>query len=244
VTDVTDVTEHGTMTSSSSAHSAAGAGAAAAVAHQFDDAEQQREAATLGMWCFLATEVLFFGALFLGYTVYRYSYPAAFIEGSHHLLDWLGAVNTFVLLTSSLTMAMAVRAAQLPDRVRLVRFLLATIALGAAFLGIKLIEYGIEWHHGLVPGLHWTYVPAPQTTDGIDPTKVELFMVFYFVMTGLHATHMIAGIGVMTYATVQARRGRYTGEGANMNFVEMAGLYWHFVDIVWIFLFPLLYLIR
>jgi len=207
----------------------------AALAEQFDDVEQQHDAASLGMWLFLATEVMFFGGLFASYTIFRSRYDLAFIEGSHHLNVTLGSINTVILLASSFTMALAVRSAQLGRRRTLIVFLLATIVLGLAFLGIKLSgEYYRDWIEGTVPGLHWSYQSprAPQ---------VELFMCFYFFMTALHATHMIVGFGIMAVLIIMAARGQISAERCNP--VEMAGLYWHFVDIIWIFLFPLLYLV-
>lgn len=205
-----------------------------AFAHQFDDAEQQHEAATLGMWVFLLTEVMFFGGLFAGYTVYRNLYPEAFAEASHHLDTLLGAVNTGVLISSSLTMAMAVHAAQLGKRRQLVGFLAATIALGSVFLGIKAVEYSDKFHHHLVPWLNFSF-------PGSQAQQAQLFYCFYFFMTGMHALHMVIGIGIMLVLASRARRGWYSAERYAQ--VEMSGLYWHFVDIVWVFLFPLLYLI-
>jgi cytochrome c oxidase subunit 3 len=202
------------------------------LAHHFHDLEQQHEAAVLGMWSFLATEVLFFGGLILGYTDYRLCYPDAWVSGSHHLKEWAGAINTGVLLCSSLTMALAVRSAQLKRPRHTTGYLLGTIALGVCFLGIKAIEYHLEWEEGLVPRFNFNPKYEPH---------IELFMTFYFLMTALHATHMIVGIGVVSFVARNAWKGRYVG---NPNWVENAGLYWHFVDIVWIFLFPLLYLIR
>ncbi len=206
-----------------------------APAHQFEDLEQQHEAASLGMWVFLATEVMFFGGLFAGYTIYRKLYQPGFIEGSHLLNVTIGAINTVVLICSSLTMALAVRAAQLGKRKAIVTFLLLTMALGLAFVVIKLT---LEWHHdyleGFAPGLNFTF-------SGPHAKAVELFFCFYFLMTGVHALHMVIGLGVLSVLVVQAWRGRYGP--LHYNAVETAGLYWHFVDIVWIFLFPLLYLI-
>jgi cytochrome c oxidase subunit III len=205
------------------------------VAHQFDDAAQQKEAATLGMWLFLATEVMFFGGLFTGYTVYRAQYPDVWVQASHHLDVVLGGINTLVLLTSSLTMALAVRSAQVDDRRQLVRYLLFTMALGAVFLGIKAVEY----HHKFVDHL----VPGPDFASHDPSAKpLQLFFSFYFAMTGMHALHMVIGLGLMTVLVIMARRGRFSSQYYNP--VEMGGLYWHFVDIVWIFLYPLLYLIK
>ena len=213
----------------------ADAHAATAVAHQFEDQEQQHEAASLGMWVFLATEVMFFGGLFAGYTIYRNLYTIGFSEGSHMLNVTIGALNTAVLICSSLTMALAVRSAQLGRRKALVTFLLMTMALGLAFVLIKLM---FEWHHdylqGLVPGLAFTF-------GGPNPKAVELFFCFYFLLTGVHALHMLVGIGVLSVLLVEAWKGLFGPE--RYNAIETAGLYWHFVDIIWIFLFPLLYLI-
>jgi cytochrome c oxidase subunit 3 len=212
------------------------------VAHHFDDAAQQHHAATLGMWAFLATEILFFGALLTCYGVYRFDYPEPFRIGSHHLKEWAGAINTAVLLCSSLAMALAVRAAQLHRRRDLIRFLLATIVLGAMFLGIKAIEYTLEYRDHLVPNLNFHFEETLEPGHIPNGPKVELFMTFYFILTGLHALHMTIGLGLMVILILMARRGRF--DVGNVNLVEMSGLYWHFVDLVWIFLFPLLYLIR
>jgi cytochrome c oxidase subunit III len=207
---------------------------AAPLAHHFDDLEQQHDAAHLGMWAFLVTEVMFFGGLFLGYTVYRYWYPEAFAAGSHHLDVGLGAINTAVLICSSLTMALAVHAAQVGRRGALVGFMIATIVLGSAFLGIKGVEYAEKYTHHLMPGRGFTW-------EGGDAHQVRIFYSFYFAMTGLHAFHMIVGIVILAMLARRAARGAYTPE--HHTWVEMTGLYWHFVDVVWIFLFPLLYLI-
>jgi cytochrome c oxidase subunit 3 len=208
---------------------------APAVAHHFDDAEQQREAATLGMWVFLATEVMFFGGLFTAYVAYRALYPDAFGHASDHLDVRLGTTNTAVLITSSLTMALAVRAAQVGEApARIVRWLAATMALGSTFLVIKLFEYAHKFREGLLPGPTFTYA-------GPDARQAELFFSLYFGMTGLHAVHMVIGLGLLGWLVREARRGRF-GPAFHTP-VENCGLYWHFVDIVWIFLFPLLYLV-
>ena len=205
-----------------------------AVAHQFDDAAQQREAGLLGMWTFLATEVLFFGGLFTGYAVYRHAYPEAFRIGSHFLNLPLGTVNTAVLIFSSLTMALGVHAAQTGRRRSLILLLAATLVLGAAFLGIKFVEYHHKFTEQLVPGPHFGY-------HGPHRAEVQLFLSFYFAMTGMHALHMIVGLALLAVLVEKARRGRFTR--AYHAPVVVIGLYWHFVDIVWIFLYPLLYLI-
>ena len=205
---------------------------------QFDDVEQQHDAAKLGMWIFLATEVLFFGGLMLSYAVYRGMYPLEFGEASHHLAFQLGAINTAVLLCSSLSMALAVHAAQTGRRGRVVALLLLTIGFAIVFLAIKGTEYHNDYREGLIPGAWFSYVsPSP----AIDARKVELFFYLYFAMTALHAVHMLVGIGVLSVLAVLTWRRRYSAE--NYTAIEMAGLYWHFVDVVWIFLFPMLYLI-
>ena len=207
----------------------------AAHQHQFDSAEQQRDATTLGMWVFLVTEILFFGGLFLAYSIYRFSYPAAFLSASASL-DWkLGALNTGVLIGSSLTMALAVQGAQLGKRRMQVIFLILTILLGATFLGVKAVEYADKFEHHHVPG------PSFHFEEGPDPVHAQLFFSLYFAMTGMHAVHMVIGIGLLTWLIVLASKGRFSARYYNP--VEVVGLYWHFVDIVWIFLFPLLYLL-
>ena len=204
------------------------------LAHQFDDVEQQRRAVTLGMWAFLLNEIMFFGGLFLAYTIYRLLYPQAFHDGSHHLDVTLGTVNTVVLIASSLTMAMAVWSAERGKRRLLSGFLLATLALGLVFVGIKAVEYHDKWVHHLVPGPYFSW-------PGADAPHVQLFYSLYFAMTGFHALHMLVGFGLLTWLLIDAQRGRFGP--AYWAPVEIVGLYWHFVDIVWIFLFPLLYLI-
>ena len=205
-----------------------------ALAHQFDSLGQQTEAATLGMWVFLVTEVLFFGGLFVTYTVYRAFYPAAFAAASHELDILLGGINTAVLITSSLTMALAVHAAQLGHRRLLMIFLVVTMALGMVFLGIKAVEYYHKFAEHHVPGASFQFEREHQR-------HAQIFFSLYFIMTGLHAIHMIIGIGVLLVMWIWAWRGRITSDYAGP--IEISGLYWHFVDIVWIFLFPLLYLI-
>ena len=215
-----------------------------ALAHHFTDLDQQHESATLGMWAFLTTEIMFFGGLFAGYTVYRSLYLSAFEAGSRLLDIRLGAVNTAVLIGSSLTMALAVRAAQTNQRKALAVFLVLTMVLGATFLGIKSFEYAHKWEHSLVPGLR--FAPGAEDLAAIlhwraGVPQVQLFLCFYFFMTGMHALHMIIGLGILAVLLIQSLRGRFSAEYNSP--VEVTGLYWHFVDIVWIFLFPLLYLI-
>lgn len=203
-------------------------------AHHFTDMEQQREAGTLGMWAFLVTEVMFFGGLFVSYALYRSLYPEAFEAASLRLNVVMGAINTGVLICSSLTMVLAVRSAQLGHTKALVRYLAATMFLGSAFLVVKAFEYSHKVHEHLVPGASFNFA-------GPYGQQAELFFSLYFVMTGLHALHMIIGIGVLAVLLFQARRGRFTSEYFAP--IDATGLYWHFVDIVWIYLFPLLYLI-
>ena len=215
------------------AHAAAHA-APPELQHHFVDLEDQKTASTLGMWVFLVTEVLFFGGLFTAYVIYRATYRSAF-EGASNLLDIkLGAFNTAVLILSSLTMALAVWASAQGKKKLLILFLVLTIVLGAVFLGVKVIEYEQKFAHHEVPGPHFV-VP-----HGL-PRQTEMFFSLYFCMTGLHALHMIIGIGLLTWLVVKARKGAFSPRYNTP--VDMVGLYWHFVDIVWIFLFPLLYLL-
>jgi cytochrome c oxidase subunit III len=189
----------------------------------------------LGMWLFLASEVMFFGGLFTGYIVYRFLYPEAFAEASRHLDIFLGAVNTVILLTSSLTMALAVNAIQRGNRRLLMVFLVATMLLGTVFLGIKGWEYVHKFEEGLYPGGVFVF-PGPYAREA------RLFFSLYFSMTGLHAIHMIGGILFMGLLVILAWRGKFSQH--RYDTIELTGLYWHFVDIIWIFLFPLLYLIE
>jgi cytochrome c oxidase subunit 3 len=207
--------------------------------HHYSSLEHQQETTTWGMWVFLATEVMVFGALFTGYTVYRLNYSASFEAASAKLYLPIGAINTVVLLTSSLTMAMAVVYARLGHRRAITLCLLATTLLGVLFLGLKAVEYYIDYREHLVPGL--AFDPAEWTADGVHPGKVQLFLMFYYCMTGLHAVHLVIGIGIIGILAFFAARGRFTAQYNSP--VEMWGLYWHFVDIVWIFLLPLLYLV-
>jgi cytochrome c oxidase subunit III len=206
------------------------------VAHHFDDWEQQYDSCVLGMWAFLVSEVMFFGGLFATYMVYRLKFPLAFDHASEHLDIFLGGFNTFALLTSSLTMALAVRAAHLGKSRQVGLFIGLTMALGILFLGIKGLEYYHKYEDGLAPllGLPFRY-EGPE----VGPTKI--FYGLYFAMTGVHAVHMIIGIAILGLFIRPALRGAYSG-GYSLS-VELIGLYWHFVDLVWIFLFPLLYLV-
>ena len=219
-----------------------------ALQHHFTSLEQQREASSLGMWVFIAQEVLFFGGLFAAYTVYRSSFPEAFSAGSHHLSWKLGFANTLVLIGSSLTMAMAVYFAALGKKRRVVGFLLATVLLGSVFLGVKYFEYGDKirpclgdgpYTGCLLPGERFD--AAALHLEGAEGGHAQIYFSLYFGMTGLHALHMIIGMPIILGIAFLAGRGRYSPEYHSP--VEIVGLYWHFVDIIWIFLFPLLYLL-
>ncbi|HXZ32689.1 MAG TPA: cytochrome c oxidase subunit 3 family protein [Terriglobales bacterium] len=211
--------------------------------HQFVDVEQQRNAVSLGMWLFLATEIMFFGGMFCAYLVYRYWYYNEFAAGSRSLdLTW-GTLNTAVLICSSLTVALGVRAAQLGKRKLLIVLLVLTLLFGLTFLGIKGIEWYAKYTEHHIPGASFDASDLikdyPQIP--IDPAHEQIYFSLYFAMTGLHALHMIIGVGIFSFILFYAWKGRYTP--AYHTPVEISGLYWHFVDIVWIYLFPLLYLI-
>jgi cytochrome c oxidase subunit 3 len=212
-----------------------------ALQHHFDNMEQQKESATLGMWLFLVTEIMFFGGLFTAYVVYRHAFPRVFAAASHHLNVTLGGINTGVLICSSLTMALAIWSAQINRRKLIVLFLLLTIALGSTFLIIKGFEYWDKYEHHLIPGFGLHYAPDDAHLQGIAGQQSQIFFSLYFIMTGLHALHMVIGIGLLAFLAVRSWQGRY--DSSYYNPLECTGLYWHFVDIVWIFLFPLLYLI-
>ena len=202
--------------------------------HHFYSMEQQLEASTLGMWVFLVTEIMFFGGMFMAYIVYRVLYPEAWVLGSNHLNVSLGALNTGVLICSSLTMALAVRSAQIGSRSGQIVNLALTIVLGSVFLVVKYFEYAEKFEHHLVPGRHFD-ATLPQSA------QQQLFFSIYFMMTGIHAAHMVVGIVLMGVILWMAIRNRFSADYYTP--VEISGLYWHFVDIVWIFLFPLLYLL-
>ncbi|MGP0062258.1 MAG: cytochrome c oxidase subunit 3 family protein [Isosphaeraceae bacterium] len=211
---------------------------------QFDDLAQQAEASTLGMWLFLATEVMFFGGLITAYAVYRSSSPREIALASEHLNVPLGFFNTVVLLGSSLTMALAVRASQLRAHRQLLIYLGLTMVLGTAFLGVKAVEWTADYHEKLIPG--WNFqVPeenvAEVQAEHLNPGRMQMFFVLYFFMTGLHAIHLIVGIGLVGVMAYLSYRRWFSGGGATQ--IEVTGLYWHFIDIVWVFLYPMLYLI-
>lgn len=202
--------------------------------HHFVDSEQQFDAAKFGMWIFLVTEVLFFGGLFAAYIVYRAWYPELFTLASEELNTLWGGVNTLVLIGSSLTVAMAIKSAQLNQKKAIVINLGITIALACVFMVIKYFEYTHKFDIGIFPGEFYAY-------DGVDHAKANIFFSLYYMMTGLHGIHVLVGIGLMTWLVIKANKGAFDSEYYTP--VEITGLYWHLVDIIWIFLFPLFYLI-
>jgi cytochrome c oxidase subunit III len=229
--------------------------------HHFADEQQQRNAASLGMWWFLGTEILFFGGMFCAYLVYRRWYFPEFAVASRSLDLIVGTVNTAVLICSSLTVAMAVRAAQMGKRRLQVQLLLATIFFGLVFLGVKGYEWRNKYEEHHIPTFRYNASdlmrsPGDRHVLGLDKIsdpvqlaeaeakiqqRTQIFFSLYFALTGMHAIHMIIGVGIFSVITWMAYRGRFTPEYHTP--LEIAGLYWHFVDIVWIYLFPLLYLI-
>ncbi len=229
--------------------------------HHFADVQQQRNAASLGMWWFLGTEIMFFGGMFCAYLIYRRWYFPEFAVASRSLDLVVGTVNTAVLICSSLTVAMAVRAAQMGKRKLQVQLLLATIFFGLVFLGVKGYEWKNKYEEHHIPTFHYNAAdlmakPGDRQLLGLsdikDPKQLEkaeadvqrrtqIFFSLYFAMTGMHAIHMVIGVGLFAVITWMAHKGRFTPEYHTP--LEIAGLYWHFVDIVWIYLFPLLYLI-
>jgi cytochrome c oxidase subunit III len=209
---------------------------------QYENLDQQHHAAALGMWAFLATEVMFFGALFLSVFVYRYVYPLECEKASERLNWVIGAINTLVLLLSSLMMVLAVHYAEHGRRNRIVGFLAMTALLGVCFLGFKALEYYGDYQENLIPGVR--FVAGEWTDMGLRPDQVphvKLFLFLYWVMTGLHGLHVTIGIVVVLVMLVLARKGRFSP--AYYAPVDVTGLYWHFVDVVWIFLLPTLYLL-
>ena len=209
--------------------------------HHFDNLEQQHSAERLGMWMFLATEVLFFAGLFGSYTIYRMYYPDEFEVGSHELNRVFATVNTIFLVTSSLTMTFAIRSAKLGNRSSLIRNLLLTAALGTGFMVVKGFEYAEDFEKGLLPGSHFSPELKKEITEkGLDPGKVQLFLCFYYIMTGIHGIHLIIGIGCVLWLVLEAKLGNIPPE--NYSTVDVVSLYWHLVDAIWLFLMPLLYL--
>ena len=207
--------------------------------HHFDDLQHQQRTTVFGMWAFLVTEVLIFGGLFASYMVFRIQYASAFEAASRHLNLWIGGGNTLVLLTSSLTMVLAVHSAQLGRHRATVINLLLTAALGTAFLALKALEYYLDYEENLIP--IFAFDPSEWSAMGLRPEHVEIFLIFYYCLTGLHAFHMILGIAVILALAWFAHRRRFSAEYYSP--VESWGLYWHFVDMVWVFLLPLLYLV-
>jgi len=200
---------------------------------QFTTPDQQRETASIGMWVFLVTEIMLFGGLFSAYTVYRLSHPQGFDIGSSHMDDVLGAVNTAVLICSSFTMALAVHSAEMGKRSLVSLFLIATMVIGAVFLAIKFTEYYLHYQDHKVPGLWFDY-------HGPDARSVQMFFVFYFIMTGLHATHMTIGIGILSVLLFRNFVGSFSAQYHTP--IVLGGLYWHFIDIVWVFLYAIFYI--
>ena len=207
-----------------------------ALREQFDTEEQQKEASTLGMWIFLITEIMFFGGMFAAYTIYRSAYSTVFAIASSSLNVTVGAINTCVLLLSSFTMVMAVRASQLGQRKMIIVFLILTLVFGCVFLGVKAYEWNEKYEEHHMPGQAAFHLEG---TPLQGPAKI--FFSLYFAMTGLHALHMIVGVGLLSVMIWQTRQGMFSAEYYTP--IDISGLYWHFVDIVWIFLYPLLYLI-
>lgn len=212
---------------------------------QFDDLGQQHDSSMIGMWLFLATEIMFFGGLITAYIIYRSTSPREVELASRHMRVWLGCLNTVILLGSSLTMALAVRASQLRLHREIVVYLGMTMALGTAFLGVKTIEYSAEIGESLFPGSSFQ-IPEEDMLklheEQREPGRYEMFFVLYFFMTGLHAIHLIIGIVLVGIVAYLSHHRWFSGGGATQ--IEATGLYWHFIDIVWVFLYPMLYLIN
>ena len=204
------------------------------VPHHFESAEQAFESSKLGLWLFLVTEILLFGGLFVVYIIYRGLYPEMFHEASHHLNKVLGGINTVVLICSSLTMAMAVDRTRQNDSGKANQYLLVTLFLAACFLFIKYLEYSHKFHEGLLPGAHFHF-------EGLKDPKTPLFFSLYFMMTGLHGIHVLAGMGIISWILIRSNKGHFNSSYYTP--VELGGIYWHLVDLIWIYLFPLLYLI-
>jgi cytochrome c oxidase subunit 3 len=202
--------------------------------HHFNDAEQQRESAKLGMWVFLLTEVLTFGGLFCAYAIYRSWNPDMFFNAHKELDVWLGTVNTIVLITSSLTMALAIRSMQLDNKKRAILYLVFTLLFAATFLVIKYFEYSHKFHVGQLPGKFYTFT-------GIQGSNPHIFFSIYFAMTGLHGLHVLGGMCLIGWLIYRTHKNRFSS--AYYTPIEMVGLFWHLVDLIWIFLFPLFYLI-
>ncbi|MEQ8820309.1 MAG: cytochrome c oxidase subunit 3 [Sumerlaeia bacterium] len=206
------------------------------LAEHFVEVRQQEEARTIGMWVYLGTEILLFGGIFGAWAVYRYQHGEAWREAAHHMDLWLGAINTAVLLLSSLTMALAVHAAHALQKKWTLLFVLATVSLGTLFLGIKAYEYMQEIHHGLAP------FAAPIPVRQAFTPATELYMNLYFAATGLHAFHLISAIALLGGFILWILKSGLSADRAAT--LEILGLFWHLVDVVWIILYPMLYLTR
>jgi cytochrome c oxidase subunit III len=200
---------------------------------QFATPTQQRQTASIGMWIFLATEVMLFGGLFTAFTVYRLSNPSGFDTGSAHMEIVLGAVNTAVLICSSFTIALAVWSAETGNQRFVALFLILTMTIGAVFLAIKFTEYYLHYQDHKVPGFWFEY-------SGVNPRSVQMFFVFYFIMTGLHALHMTVGLGILSVLLFRTFVGSFSAEYHTP--IDLGGLYWHFIDIVWVFLYAIFYI--
>jgi cytochrome c oxidase subunit 3 len=202
--------------------------------HHFKDMDQQFNAAKIGMWLFLVTEVLMFGGLFIGYGIMHSRHPEAFMAAHHHLNRTLGALNTVVLLLSSFTMVMAVWAAQTSRKKLVILFLLITLLCAGTFMVVKYYEYSHKFHEGLLPGKFYSH-------EGDTVPGQFMFFSFYFMMTGLHGIHVLLGMVVISWLLYRAIRGDFSAEYFSP--VDITGLYWHLVDLIWIYVFPLMYLI-
>lgn len=217
------------------------------LAHHFETREQQEEACTMGMWLFLAQEVMFFGGMFGAYAIYRWRFHEAWFAGSSHLDYVVGGINTVVLLLSSFTMALAVYHTQVNNTRKLVRYLMLTLVLGFVFVGLKLwLEWWPKYNDGLIPGVLWNphghYADLAYFGGDGGQGALQLFYWLYFVMTGMHALHMVIGFGIIIlWLLPMAMRGKFHSEKYMP--ILFFGLYWHFVDIVWVFLFPMFYLV-
>lgn len=204
------------------------------VAHHFDSAEQQIEASKFGLWLFLVTEILLFGGLFVAYIMFRTLYPEMFHEAREHLNKVLGAVNSVILICSSFAMTMAVHFVRTNNRLKATRLLSVTVLCGAVFMIIKFFEYKAKFDHHLFPDASFDFT-------AFTAKNANLFFSLYFLMTGLHGIHVIVGMGLISWMIVRTRRYEFSSEYYTP--VELTGLYWHLVDLIWIYLFPLLYLI-
>jgi cytochrome c oxidase subunit 3 len=202
--------------------------------HHFVNAEQQFDTSKLGMWLFLATEILMFGGLFVGFGLMQANYPEAWVAGHHHLDRVMGSINTVFLLCSSFTMVMAVHASSTNQKSKAVLNLLATLAFAGGFMVIKYFEYSHKFHEGILPGRYFAYA-------GGGPPEQAMFFGFYFAMTGIHGIHVLVGMILISWLTIRAQRGEFSSDYYTP--VDLVGLYWHLVDLIWIYLFPLLYLV-